>query len=386
METVKKNARKKILIMAGGTGGHVFPALSIARYLQAKGVAVEWLGTRKGLEAQVIPKAAIPIHYIAVGGLRGKSRWTKALAPLAVSLAVLQSLGKLLKAKPNCVLGMGGFATGPGGIAAWLLRRKLIIHEQNAIAGFTNQMLFPFATTVLEAFPGAFERKRQLPGHRLLKGFIEPGKAFAVGNPVRPEISGSPPPQERFRGRDGPLRLLVVGGSLGAAAINRIIPALLAALPEGKRPDVLHQCGARNLDATLAQYAQHGRVPGESLRVSPFIEDMAQAYCWADLVICRAGALTVAELAGVGVGSVLIPFPHAVDDHQSANAAFLSGIGAAIVIRESELSVAALKEILERFDGNRTELERLASAARAGARPEATETVGTKCLELCHAG
>ena len=371
--------------MAGGTGGHVFPALSIAQAMQRQGVEVEWLGTRAGLEARVIPAAAIPIHYIKVGGLRGKSRWTKALGPLVVSLAVLQSILKLLRARPHCVLGMGGFATGPGGIAAWLLRRPLLIHEQNAVAGFTNLMLHPFAATVMEAFPGAFARKRELSRNPLLRALVRPGKALEVGNPVREAIAAAPPPEQRFEGRSGRPRILVLGGSLGAVAINRVLPALLAALPERQRPEVLHQCGARNLEQTQEFYREKGLEPGPDLRVQAFIEDMAEAYCWADLVICRAGALTVAEIASVGLASVLIPFPHAVDDHQRANARVLLDAGAAFLIDERDLRPEALKELVERFTNNREELLRFASAARRAARPQATETVVRLCMEACHA-
>ncbi|MEX2367761.1 MAG: undecaprenyldiphospho-muramoylpentapeptide beta-N-acetylglucosaminyltransferase [Pseudohongiellaceae bacterium] len=374
----------KVLIMAGGTGGHVFPALCIAEHLQAKGIEVEWLGTRSGLEASVIPKASIPIHYISIRGLRGSSVWKKLTAPVSILMAVIQSLVKLLSIKPNCVLGMGGFVTGPGGIAAWLLRRKLVIHEQNAIAGFTNQLLFPFAFTVMEAFPGAFERKQKLTFNPLLKQFIKSGKAIHVGNPLRADIAAVPEPEQRLQGRSGVLNILVIGGSLGAVAINELIPRMLVLMPEDRRPNIFHQCGNCNHEETEKFYREHNLESGASLRIEKFIDDMAAAYCWADLVVCRAGALTVAELAGAGVASILVPFPFAVDDHQTENARYLANAGAAVLIQQQDLTAESLKSIVENYTGDRKALLACAMAARNLAQPRATELASTLCIEACH--
>ncbi|HEY0962722.1 MAG TPA: UDP-N-acetylglucosamine--N-acetylmuramyl-(pentapeptide) pyrophosphoryl-undecaprenol N-acetylglucosamine transferase, partial [Pseudomonadales bacterium] len=277
----------KVLIMAGGTGGHVFPALTIASELLARGTQVEWLGTRQGIEARVIANTSIPLHYITVSGLRGKSIVKKLLAPFVVLAAVAQAWIKIRRIKPGCVLGMGGFATGPGGVAARLLGKPLLIHEQNAVAGLTNRVLFPFAQIVMEAFPGAFTRATRLG---FLQRLADPRKVTVVGNPVRPGILAVAPPEERFPGRSGRLRLLVVGGSLGSVAINRVLPQALAKLRGDERPLVRHQCGNRNLDDTRAAYAAEKLETGADVELSTFIDDMASAYVWADVILCRAGA------------------------------------------------------------------------------------------------
>ena len=371
--------------MAGGTGGHVFPALSIAEHLLAKGIQVEWLGTRSGLEASVIPAANIPLHFISIAGLRGTSLARKLLSPFFILVAVFQSMLKVIQIKPGCVLGMGGFVAGPGGLAAWLLRKNLLIHEQNAIAGLTNQLLFPLASTVMEAFPGAFERKQQLTRNRLLKSFIKPGNTIVVGNPLRREIEelGRAPVADKAKG--GRLRVLVLGGSLGAVAINKAVPAMLTLMPVDQRPQVLHQCGSRNLDETLILYRIQEISLDEHTRVQPFIEDMAGAYRWADIIIARAGAMTVSEIAAVGLASILVPYPHAVDNHQTENAGFLQRAGAAEVIAQDEFDEHRLLAAVRKFSNNRQALNEAAHNARLAGNPDAAEKAATLCLEACYA-
>nr|WP_067298769.1 undecaprenyldiphospho-muramoylpentapeptide beta-N-acetylglucosaminyltransferase [Marinobacterium profundum] len=352
---------KKVLVMAGGTGGHVFPALATARELQREGVQVEWLGTRRGIESDLVPAAGIELHYIDVAGLRGKGRLSLALAPLRLARALWQAWCLLRRYQPDLVLGMGGFAAGPGGLAARLQGRPLVIHEQNATAGMTNRILSRMATRVLEAFGGAFGAGRDVT---------------LTGNPVRGAILELAPPEERMQGRTGPLRLLVVGGSLGARAINDLLPKVLASLAPEQRPLVRHQTGRKLLDETQALY----RDCGVEAEVVPFIDRMDEAYGWADLVLCRAGALTVSELSIAGVAAVLVPFPFAVDDHQTGNAAYLAGPGAARLIQQRDLDESALKALLEEL-GSRETLLGMAKIARAQGRPEASRDVARICLE-----
>ena len=353
----------KVLLMAGGTGGHVFPALAVADELRSRGVQVAWLGTRKGIEADVVPKAGIDISFINVAGLRGKGVVGWLLAPFKLLQALWQGLSVLRKLKPAVVLGMGGFVTGPGGIAAWLLRRPLVIHEQNAIAGLTNKMLMPFATKVLEGFPGT------LPS----------AKTVHTGNPVRTAI-GSEQKEKAVTPRQKTIiHLLVVGGSLGAKALNEVVPAALAQLSKEQRPKVWHQTGKKNIDETLNLYQSKGL----DAKVEPFIVNMAAAYAWADLVLCRAGALTIAELAIAGVPSILVPYPHAVDDHQTSNAKYLVSKGAGVLVQQNELTVNRLLELLKELDLVR--LNKMAEAARALALPEATKKVADLCLEVARA-
>jgi UDP-N-acetylglucosamine--N-acetylmuramyl-(pentapeptide) pyrophosphoryl-undecaprenol N-acetylglucosamine transferase len=350
-----------VVIMAGGTGGHVFPALAVAGALRARGASVTWMGTRRGLEARLVPAAGIPVDWIAIAGLRGKGALAWILAPVRLLLALLQALAILLRRKPRVVLGMGGFVTGPGGVAAWLLRRPLVIHEQNAVAGMTNRYLARLATRVLEAFPGSFPNGR---AGRL------------TGNPVRPEIARLPPPTLRLAGRTGRPRLLVFGGSLGAQVLNETVPVAVALMPAELRPEIWHQSGQGSLDAAQAAYARAGL----DVRLDAFIDDMAAAYAWADLVLCRAGALTVAELAAAGVAAVLVPYPHAVDDHQTGNARFLAEAGAAELIPQDRLTAPLLADRLTRLLGDRAQLTVMAEAAHRLGRPEAVESVVTECL------
>ncbi|RTE65188.1 undecaprenyldiphospho-muramoylpentapeptide beta-N-acetylglucosaminyltransferase [Amphritea opalescens] len=361
------NKGRKVLIMAGGTGGHVFPALATADCLRQQGVAVEWLGTAAGIEADVVPAADIQLHCIDVKGLRGKGKLSLLLAPLRLLHALSQAFGVLRRVKPDVVLGMGGFASGPGGLAAWLTGVPVLVHEQNACAGMTNKILAKLARRVLEAFGGAF------------KGKVA---TTVVGNPVRGDILNLAAPTERFAGREGPLRLLVVGGSLGAKAINELLPEVLSALPEGMIPEVLHQVGKRNLAETEALYQAAGFADRKSIRVVPFIERMDEAYGWADLVLCRAGALTVSELSIAGVASVLVPFPFAVDDHQTGNARYLAEAGAAILIQQNELNRDRLINILTEQLNDREVLLAMAQKARQLGQPEASQAVADICLEV----
>ncbi len=354
---------QKILIMAGGTGGHVFPGLAVAKQLRQNGVEVHWLGTPSGLEAKVIPPAGIPIHYISISGLRGKSLGQKCLLPFKLLMATIQAFRIIRRLQPNLVLGMGGFVSGPGGIASWILRKPLIIHEQNAKAGLTNKWLARLACKVLEGFPNTFPNTLH---------------AISTGNPVRDEISRIPAPELRFQGRTNPMRLLIIGGSLGANVINHLIPSVLAKIPENMRPMVYHQTGEKHFEGTVIAYQRLG-VTGN---IVPFITDMESAYSWADLVLCRAGALTIAELCAAGLGSVLVPYPFAADDHQTANAAYLVKHQAALLIQQVELTENSLVEILKELSESSAKRMRMAKAAYSLRQPEATINVLKFCEEI----
>ena len=359
---------RPILIMAGGTGGHVFPALALARLLRARSYEVIWLGTQRGLEARVVPAERIQIEWLSVGGLRGKGFMTLLAAPFRLALSLSQALRVMWRHRPVVVVGLGGFVTGPGGVAAWLTRRPLMIHEQNAVAGFTNRCLSHLAREVLEAFPGSF-------GSGV--------KARAIGNPVRQDISAIAPPALRFADRTGPIRILVIGGSLGAVRLNSVVPQALArlkqlALAQIPAIDVRHQAGERWIDAGRQSYAS----AGVRADVRPFIEDMAEAYSWADLVICRSGALTVSELAAAGIGAILVPFPAAVDDHQTHNAQYLVKEGAAVLIADRDLTAERLCDELQRLCAGRAKLLAMAERARQLAKPESAEELAKSCLEM----
>ena len=355
-------SRRPILVMAGGTGGHVYPALAVARALQEHSRDVVWLGTHRGLESRVVPAAGFPIEWVSISGLRRKGVVDLLIAPFRLTLALLQSLRVMLKHRPAAVLGMGGFVSGPGGVAAWLTRRPLVIHEQNAVSGMTNRLLARLARVVLQAFPGSFSSRFA---------------ARTVGNPVRSDIAALAVPEERFAGRSGPLRLLVLGGSQGALALNRAVPAALALLPAELQPTVIHQAGERTLAEARAAYAEHG-IDAE---LKPFIEDMAAAYAWADLVVCRAGALTVAELAAAGLGAIFVPYPAAVDDHQTVNAGPMVDAGAAALMPESRLSGESLAALLREWLSERAGLLMRASKARSLAHPNALQEITRVCLE-----
>jgi UDP-N-acetylglucosamine--N-acetylmuramyl-(pentapeptide) pyrophosphoryl-undecaprenol N-acetylglucosamine transferase len=351
-----------LMVMAGGTGGHVYPAMAVADYMQALGWRIVWLVTEGGMENRLIKDKAYNKAMITMRGVRGKGLLGWLLLPFKLALALKQSFSAIWQHKPNVVLGMGGFAAFPGGLMAKLLGKPLVIHEQNSIAGLTNKTLSLFANKVLVAFPSAFK-----------------ANALLVGNPVRNDITKCAIPEERYKGRSGKLRLLVVGGSLGAAALNEVIPKALATLKEESRPEVIHQAGEKHIAALQANY----QAAGVQADAKAYIQDMAEMYAWADLVICRAGALTVAELACVGVASVLVPFPHAVDDHQTYNAKYLSESGAAVLIQQTAFSVEKASDVL----GNLTRKACLEMAinARALAKPEATHSVANICIELAEA-
>lgn len=356
-------AIKKILIMAGGTGGHVFPALAVARSLQAQGIQVNWLGTERGLENDIVVKADIPLAHISISGWRGKG-WQKwPTAPFALLKALLQARKIIKSINPDLVLGMGGFASGPGGLAAWLLRKPLVIQEQNSIPGLTNRVLAWLAKRSLEAFPDTFSSV-----HR---------QVILTGNPVRSEIVDLPSPTERMEGRTGPLRLLILGGSQGAAVINQVLPNALSILGVEERPEIWHQTGKNGLEEVRRAY----QILGLNAHVQPFIEDMSQAYGWADLVLCRAGALTVSELAAAGVASVLIPYPHSMDNHQLHNAEYLAKSKAAVIIPQTEFSSARLSELFRKLF-KRDYLMKMAEAARSLRHADATQKVVENCLAL----
>jgi UDP-N-acetylglucosamine--N-acetylmuramyl-(pentapeptide) pyrophosphoryl-undecaprenol N-acetylglucosamine transferase len=352
-----------VMVMAGGTGGHVFPALAIARTLRERGAEVFWLGTEQGLEARLVPAAGFPIEWIPVEGLRGRGWLRLFKAPFRLSLALLRAFQVIRRRRPVAALGMGGFAAGPGGLVARLLDIPLVVHEQNRVPGLTNQWLARWAIRVFEAFPGSFPPARG---------------ALACGNPVRPEIAALKPPEQRFAGRSGPLRLLVLGGSRGARALNRVMPEALALVQPELRPRVRHQAGDRTLEEALAAY----REQGVEADICAFIDDMAEAYGWADLVIGRAGALTLSELAAAGVGAVLVPYPHAVDDHQTRNAAWLVEGGAALLLPQHRLSAAHLAGLLTPLAQGRDRLLEMARRARALAQTRAADTVADACLEV----
>ena len=357
-ECIQSHNDHPVMIMAGGTGGHVYPALAVADELRSRGVPVVWLGTRKGIEARLVPEAGIEVDWLGVSGLRGKGLLTMLVAPLNLIYACLQSMRILMRRKPCAVLGMGGFVSGPGGFMAWLLRRPLLIHEQNAIAGLTNRLLAHLAYKVMAAFPGTFKQA-----------------SLHVGNPVRNEITQIRPPAERLSGRKGSLKLFVFGGSLGAARLNEVVPQALERLPREQRPEVRHQAGKNNIEQARANYV------GLDIeaRVDAYIDDMAEVYSWADLVICRAGAMTIAELAAAGIASILVPYPYAVDDHQTANARYLSDAGAAILIQQKDLTADMLEKIL--VDMDREKILAMSERARKLGMPESTRQVTDECLK-----
>lgn len=347
-----------LMVMAGGTGGHVYPAMAVADYMQVQGWRVVWLATEGGMENKLIEAKSYSKAMITMRGVRGKGLVGWVLLPIKLTIAFKQSFVAIRKYQPTVVLGMGGFAAFPGGLMAKLLGKPLVIHEQNSIAGLTNKTLAVFANKVLAAFPSAFGTK-----------------ALLVGNPVREEITQLPPPRQRYAARSGNLKLLVVGGSLGAAALNEVLPKALAELPKDTRPEVIHQAGEKHITALQANY----HAAGVEADTKAFINNMAEMYAWADVVVCRAGALTVAELACVGVASVLVPFPHAVDDHQTYNAQYLSDAGAAKLIQQTEFSVSKATEILRSL--TREICLDMAIKAKQLAKPEATSTVAKICME-----
>lgn len=353
------------MVMAGGTGGHVFPGLAVAEYLRNQGVDVIWLGTRAGLEARAIPAAGFDIDWISIRGLRRRGLLGWFLFPVTLTIAMVQAWRILLRRRPNVVLAMGGFVAGPGGLVAWLTRKPLLIHEQNAVPGLTNRWMARVADEVLCGFPGTF---RNAP------------RARHVGNPVRREIATLPAPGKTSQ-LPGALSLLVLGGSQGAQIFNEVVPETLRLLSGDSLPDVWHQCGRSWTESTEAAYEGIA----SAHRVTPFIDDMAAAYRWADLVICRAGAMTIAELCAAGCAAILVPYPHAVDDHQTANARFLADREAAVLLPQGEFAPPRLRDLLKQLGRNRDVLTKIAVNARRCAVPDAAETVGQACLEAMHA-
>ena len=347
---------KTILIMAGGTGGHIFPGLAVAEQMRAAGWDVVWMGARGGMEERLVPRHGYRTAWIRAKAARGKGLLQKLLLPASLLYSFWESARSIRGIKPDVVLGLGGYVAFPGGMMASLLNRPLALHEQNAVAGLANRVLAQVSDRVMVAFPGA------------LKG------AEWTGNPVRADIASIESPEERYRNRSGCLKLLVVGGSLGAQGLNEALPKAIALL--GEKPRVVHQAGEKHLDALKANYAA-ARVEGELVA---FIDDMARRYAEADLVICRAGAVTIAELSAGGMASILVPFPHAVDDHQTANAKFLSEQGAAILIQQRDLSAEKLAELIRSMD--RTKLLEMAKRARALGKPDAARVVAQRCMEL----
>jgi UDP-N-acetylglucosamine--N-acetylmuramyl-(pentapeptide) pyrophosphoryl-undecaprenol N-acetylglucosamine transferase len=348
---------KTILIMAGGTGGHIMPGLAVADYLKALGWRIVWMGNPDGMEARLVPARGYEMSLVRFAALRGKGILRKLLLPVNLLRAFAQARREIKRIAPDVVLGLGGYITFPGGMMAVLSGVPLVLHEQNSVAGLANRVLALVADRIVTGFPDVLK------------------KGQWVGNPVRPEIAALPPPAERYGERQGHLRLLIVGGSLGAAVLNETVPRALALIPEAERPQVVHQSGEKHIQELGQAYAQ----AGVKASLVAFIDDMAGAYAWSDLIICRAGALTVAELAAAGVASVLVPFPHAVDDHQTGNARFLSTAGAAILLPQNELSpdrLAALRQL------SRGQLLQMAEKARALARPDATAAVAQACVDL----
>lgn len=347
--------------MAGGTGGHIYPGLAVADALHAEGWKVIWLGAPNSMEAELVPKHGYPVAWVNFSGVRGKGVLRLLTLPFTLFWALGQSADAIFRYRPDVVLGMGGYITMPGGLMAAILRRPLVIHEQNSIAGMSNKLLAKLATRVLSGFPNVLKN------------------TLWCGNPVRSDIASLAEPQARYGARSGKLNVLVVGGSLGAQALNEALPQALAGLAQQERPNVLHQTGKKHADAVRQLYTQ----AGVEADIRPFLEEMADQYGKADVVICRAGALTIAELAAAGVASVLIPFPFAVDDHQTHNARFLSEQGAAILLPQKELSAEKLAQLLRQF--SREKLSVMAQAARKLAKPEATKAVVDVCKELAEA-
>lgn len=352
---------RTILIMAGGTGGHIFPGLAVADELRRRGWRVVWMGSKTGMEADIVPRNGYDMVWVRFGGVRGKAAAQLVGLPLRLLVAFWQAASAIRRVRPDVVLGMGGYISFPGGMMAALLGRPLAIHEQNAIAGTTSRLLAKLADRVMTSFECAFAPK---------------ARAELTGNPVRAALLEIAPPEVRFAERSGPLRLLVLGGSLGARALNEAVPRALGLIPEVERPLVFHQCGRAHFEDQRVAY-RDARVQAE---VEPFIEDMAQRLAWADLVVCRAGATTLAELTAVGVGAILVPFPFAIDDHQTRNAEVLAAHGAALLLSQRDLSPEKLARLLSGLD--RARLRQMAEKARALGKPDAASRVADVCEAL----
>ena len=355
------NKECRVMIMAGGTGGHVFPALAVADELRAANVAVSWLGTRAGIESELVPSSGIKLNFLDIEGIRGRGLAALIKAPLLLWRSIRQSLSVLAEYKPQVVLGMGGFASGPGAVAARLKGIPIVIHEQNSVAGTTNRIVARIARRVMQGFPGALKRGEW------------------CGNPVRPAIAQLPTPDQRFADRTGPIKLLVLGGSRGALAINKLMPQAMALVSPEIRPEIIHQAGKLHWEMTADLY----RNAGVEAEVVPFIEQMDSAYSQADFAICRAGALTVAELTCAGLGSILIPFPHAIDDHQTVNGQLLVEQGSALMIQQSELTAKILAEKITQLCSGRSRCLEMAMRARELAKTGAASRVADVCMDIC---
>lgn len=378
-----------VLIMAGGTGGHIFPGLAVADSLRQRGVEVRWLGARGGMECERVPSWNIPLDTVDISALRGKgaSRWL--LLPWRLLRAVWQAFGHLGLSRPACAISFGGYAAGPGGLAARLRGIPLLVHEQNRVPGLTNRVLARFASRVLQAFPGTWNERL---------------RPVTCGNPVRRDVAALEPPETRLSGRTGPVRLLVTGGSQGARSLNRLLPEALRQVQAGLQLEIRHQCGRDRAEETLASYREAGieietscgspqarshsqaaksaaTVSGRRVEVSDFIEDMAGAYGWADVVVCRAGALTVSEVAAAGLAALFIPFPHAVDDHQARNAEYLVERGAAVLLTEPGLDARTLGQALNDLLSDRRRQLEMAVRSRASAAPRSADQVADLCAE-----
>ena len=358
-----------VLIMAAGTGGHIFPALSIAKKLEQLGVKIEWIGTHQGMENELLLNTGITLHPISVSGLKGMGVLRQLLAPFMISIAVWQAIQIIRIVRPDCVLGMGGFVSGPGGVAAKILRCPLLIHEQNAVAGLTNRLLSRFANYVFEAFPNTFKSN---------------SRVLHTGNPLREAIVELNKLTDSVMSIERPLRILILGGSQGSASINKVIPEILSGWNQSAGLELWHQTGTQNFEETVAHYLRNGIVPTNTCRVEAFIKDIASAYSWADVVVCRSGASTVSEIAAVGIASILIPYPHHSDHQQLINARWLTENGAAVLLQESRLSVESLFQILNELNANRSKLQLMGQKAKSLAICDASDVIARKCLEAAH--
>lgn len=357
----------RVMIMAGGTGGHVFPALAVAKILQQQQICISWLGTRKGIESELIPQQGIEVHYLNVEGVRGRGLLALFRAPFKLLASIIQASSALAQFKPSVVLGMGGFVSGPGAIAARLKGIPLVIHEQNSVAGTTNKLSAKIATRIMQGFPDTLARGEH------------------CGNPVRKEIAAIRPPEERLANRQTAMRLLVLGGSRGALAINRLIPQALAKIDPQQRPEILHQVGAQHLQATEAMYQEQGLdIASDTIQIVPFINRMEEAYNWADIAICRSGALTIAELTAVGLGAILIPFPYAIDDHQTTNGQWLVKAQAALMMQQRDITAENLAEHIVSLTNNPEQRLAMANNARSLAKNGAAERVSEVCMEVAN--
>ena len=367
---------RTILIMAAGSGGHVFPGLAIAKELASRGWKVHWMGTPTGMENRLVAQAGYPMVHVGMSGVRGKGILAWLVLPARILRACWQSTRAIFRIRPDVVLSMGGYVAFPGGLMAVLWRRPLVVHEPGAVAGITNRVLAPVADRVVVGMQGAFERKGAQRWANALPG---PRRVDWLGTPVREEIAALAPPDSRYAGRSGPLRLLVVGGSLGAQTMNELVLAAVSSMAAGERPQIVHQSGEKLYDGLRAAYEKAG-VEGEVL---PFIADMSRRYAWCDVLVCRSGAITVAEISAAGVAAILFPLPWFVADEQAANARFLAERDAGIALAQLETTPAALAELLRSL--TRERLAGMARAARALGRPEATRRCADLCEELAHA-